>query len=181
MWKEILEGDITKLWEFIKWKLKRRIQIVQEEHWNTTREGKVLKKYKKKWYRDPITNNISNSNVHNIKRMRIGNSMLKSHYGQGSSKLCTNCDENVPETNDHYLLECSKFKEQRKTLTKNVEKEMKNLNTGVSAKTLLGYYPEIFSSKCKTKKHKNNIVNVLKNTMKYVNETKRFNRSMWKT
>ena len=76
-WKEILEGDITKLWEFIKWKLKRRIQIVQEDNWNTLSEGKVLKKYKKKWYRDPIIKNISNSNVHNIKRMRIGNSMLK--------------------------------------------------------------------------------------------------------
>ena len=73
-------------------------------------DGKVLKKYKKRFVsRDPIINNISNSNVHNIKRMRIGNSMLKSHYGQGKSKLCTGCSEGVPETNEHYLLECNKF------------------------------------------------------------------------
>ena len=181
MWKEILEGDVTKLWNLIKMKIKRRTQMVQEKNWNITNEGKVLKQYKKKWICDPIINNVRNPNVHIIKRMRIGNSMLKSHYGQGSSKLCTNCDENVPETNDHYLLECSKFKEQRKTLIKNVEKEMKTLNTGVSVKTMLGYYPEIFSSKCKIKKYKCNIENVLKSVINYVNETNRFNRNMWKT
>ena len=132
-----------ELWDFIKWKLKRRIQIVQEDNWNT-----------------------------------LGNSILKSHHGHGKSTVCTNCGDGVPETNEHYLLECSKFDKQREILLKNVKKEIKNLNTVISVKTLLGYYPKIFSSKRKIKKYKNSIENVLTRVMEYISKTKRFNKEM---
>ena len=83
---------------------------------------------------------------------------------------------------DHYLLECNKFNKQREMLLKNVEKEMKNLNTDfytvVSVKTLLGYYPKIFISKSKVKKYKNSIENVLTRVMEYISKTNRFNRRM---
>ena len=55
-------------------------------------------------------------------------------------------------------------------------KEMKKLNTVVSVKTLLGYYPKIFISKSKVKKYKNSIENVLTRVMEYVSKTNRFNR-----
>ena len=92
--------------------------------------------------------------------------------------MCTNCGDGVPETNEHYLLECSKFDKQREILLKNVKKEIKNLNTVISTKTLLGYYPKIFSSKRKIKKYKNSIENVLTRVMEYISKTKRFNKEM---
>ena len=59
-----------------------------------------------------------------------------------------------------------------------VKKERKNLNTVISVKTLLGYYPNIFSSKRKIKKYKNSIENVLTRVMEYISKTKRFKKEM---
>ena len=102
----------------LKRKLKMRTQNMQEKKWNLAKEGKVLRQYKKKWYIDPIINNINDASVHIIKRMRIGNSLLRSHYGLGRSKICTDCGDNVPETNEHYLLKCSKYNIQRSDFMK---------------------------------------------------------------
>ena len=88
-----------------------------------------------------------------LKRMRIGNSKLKSHYRQGKSKICTNCDLNVPETNEHFLIVCKKFKNQRDQLVNDIEEDRKRLKVKINTKRLIGFYPEIYVSKIRIKRN----------------------------
>ena len=167
-------GNDHKLWKYIKRKVKFRTLIVQEKNWNCAAEGKVLRKYKKTWFRDPIINNIQDNYVHVLKRMRIGNSKLRSHYVVGKSKICANCELNVPETNEHFLLECKKYVNQRRKLIKGIEKEMKRLDMKIDTNSLLGFYNVIYGSKVKLKRHKKTIEKILKSVLVFLKETRRF-------
>ena len=117
---------------------------------------------------------MQDSYIHVLKRMRIGNSKLRSHYVEGKSKICTNCELNVPETNEHFLLVCKKYDNQRRKLIKGIETEMKRLEMKIDTNSLLGFYNVIYGSKVKVKRHKRTIEKSLKSVLVFLKDTKRF-------
>ena len=100
---------------------KKRTALRQELNWNRDEVGKVLRSYKIKWYEDTVINTIENPAVHFLKRMRIGNSKLRSHWNKGKSKICLQCKDNKEETNKHFLLECNQYMKQTKEMNSKVK------------------------------------------------------------
>ena len=124
----------------------------QELNWNRDEVGKVLRSYKIKWYEDTVINTIENPAVHYLKRMRIGNSKLRSHWNKGKSKICLQCKDNKEETNKHFLMECNKYMKQRKDMISKVKGDLEELGKDITTKNLLGFFPELYVSKNKVKK-----------------------------
>ena len=137
-WRRITEGDLKRLWEYSKNKIKDRTILTQEKLWNEMKTGKVLRMHKTKWFKDEGVNNIKYPKVYILKRMRIGNSTLKSHCGSGLSKRCKNCVKDENETNEHYLLKCPKFNEERKEMMENIRNST-NMNENLSVSTFTGF------------------------------------------
>ena len=126
--------------------------------------GKVLRMYKTKWFKDECVNKIEDSKVYILKRMRIGNSTLKSHCGSGLSKRCKNCVKNENETNEHYLLKCPKFNEERKEMMENIRIST-NVNENLPVSTLLGFYPMKEFGKKRIKQEQ--MTSIIQNVIKY--------------
>ena len=136
--------------------------------------GKVLRNFKIRWYEDTIINTLANPMVHVLKRMRIGNSKLRSHWNKGKSKMCLQCKDNKEETNKHFLLECKKYVEQRKELKSDVIDDLGKLGKNITTKNLLGFFPDVYLSKIKAKKRNKIISKILNNVVNYISKTKRF-------
>ena len=162
-WMRIWERDLTKLFNYIKMKIKIRTFLLQEKLWNEIQVGKVLRTYRKEWYVDNLLNNVEDPKVYLIKRMRIGNSSLRGHHGEGLLTTCVNCEENEVETNEHYFLKCRRFEQQRKKLFDNLNGIM---DGKVDIKDLLGFNHS---------KGKNQGLKIIKNVLTYIKETQRFN------
>ena len=174
LWKQIVDDNPYKTWNIVKNKIKTRTKELQMKIWNLSDEGKVLRKYKKDWWQDTIINDVCDPMIYVIKRMRIGNSKLNNHKKHGGSIICDKCTRNVPETNQHYLLECSKFRKERKILIDSISNVIKNMNYEVNVNTLLCFYPKIFKSKKKVNEYKPSIKKIYKSICEYIRMTKRF-------
>ena len=174
LWRRIVEGDEKKLWEYIKRMIKKRTILRQEENWNLNKVGKVLRRHKINWYEDPVINTIENPMVHFLKRMRIGNSRLRSHWNKGKAKTCVKCKDNKEETNKHFLLECTKYMKQRREMKSEIKGDLDKLGKDITTKNLLGFFPEIYESKKKVKQTNRIIKKILNNVVNYIRKTKRF-------
>ena len=172
-WICIVENE-QKVWNICKSKIKRRLKLYQTKSWIQSEEGKVLKKYKNNWWNDTIINEVKNPFVHVIKRLRIGNSKLKNHRKQGGPGICKNCNLNEPETNEHFFFKCTRFKEQRNRLFKEISNKMKLMKINITIYNLLGYFPAICKSKNNIKKHKNDMLYIYHCVCKFIEDTHRF-------
>ena len=93
--------------------------------------------------------------------MRIGNSFLGGHKRKGRFKTqCTEC--NKEETNEHFFLECPKYKKQRVKLLNSLRKVQKHTRTTDIMKCIMGCYPQIYNSRTKLKTLKHIILKGLK-------------------
>ena len=131
--------QLFKCWDIVKRKIKQRITILQQKQWNEAEEGRVLKQYKRRWWVDRVINDISDPMIHVIRCMRIGNSDLNSHQSKRGSRLCNMCDNNSEETNEHYLLRCEKYKNEREELKMNVEKKYEYDEHEIQYREFVGY------------------------------------------
>ena len=143
-------------------------------NWNRIPVGVVLKQFKTNWYKDPIINVIDNDMVHVLKRLRIGNSKLRRHCKRGDLKICVNCGDNKIENIQHYLLECEKFTNQRTYMINKVEPLLNEMNKKLDVKHLLGFFPELYRSKVKTKQYFNQIFVILHEVVDFIKKSQRF-------
>ena len=105
--------------------------------------------------------------VHVLKRMRVGNSKLRGHYGEGSNPVCANCVQSVVETNEHYLTECTKFNIERNEMMRKI----RNItNREPDVPLLMGFYDMKFIKNI-SEKQKEQIVQCV---LDYIKKTKRF-------
>ena len=174
----LADNDLFKCWDIVKRKIKQRITILQQKQWNEAEEGRVLKQYKRRWWVDRVINDISDPMIHVIRRMRIGNSDLNSHQPKRGSRLCNMCDNNSEETNEHYLLRCEKYENEREELKMNVKRNMSMMNMKFSIENLLGLNQRIMSSKMLSKNYFNHLKNILVQVLNFIRKTKRFEKKI---
>ena len=174
-WTRIV-NDVNKVWNISKSQIKRRVKLYQSRIWIESEEGKVLKQYKNEWWDDTMINEVKDKYIHVIKRLRIGNSKLKSHRKQGGLGWCENCNMNVPETNEHFLFKCNKYEEQRNKLFHKISRKMKIMKINIDIYNLLGFYPTLCKSKRKIKMHKDNIMYIYQCVCEFIESTHRFDR-----
>ena len=167
-WRRIYDGNIKLLWLYIKKILKKRTKLTQEKLWINMNVGKILRTFKQSWYLDDIINNVEDPTSYILKRMRIGNSSLRGHYGDGSSTVCGNCQENVIESNEHYLMKCQRYRNEREEMMNEIKRL---INQDVDLKILLGFFPFELSKRMTTKQK----ISVIKCVLSYIKKTKRFN------
>ena len=178
--REEIQGVIERMknehnaWKYIKKNITKKSLIkTQMKIWMESKEGKVLKKYKKSWYSDKIIDDINHECVSIIKKLRLGNSPLKSHRKQGT-KIGTCVCGKEDETNEHYFLECERYRDERKNLMKSLRYTKEKLGQIENIKMILGFFPEIFKSKGKLKKYINVIKENYAKVFNYIKKTKRF-------
>ena len=171
-WINIFDGDYNKVWKVVKKELKRRIIQSQTNQWIRAKEGVVLKKYKTNWWIDRISHEIEDPMMYQIKRIRIGNSKLNKHMKKGPLRKCMNCDMGVEETNDHFLLECPRFNDDRNTLKINTENELNKLNLEFNVKNLIGMDMKIMASKKRSAIYKKEILKILCEVCRYLKNQK---------
>ena len=174
-WKDVVDGDKHKLWNYIRKICKIRTKIKQENLWNESNVGTILKQFKTKWYNDKLINNVENDKVHLLKKLRIGNSKLRRHSKPGLLKVCINCDVNKVETIQHYILECKKYEVQRNMMINSVRGPLEEMGYNITTKILLGFFEEIFLSKDKTEKYYKNMCAVIDAVILFIIQTERFN------
>ena len=140
-------NDVEPVWAFIELINIRRvvapksIRDTQVEIWNKSQVGKVLRKYKKGWFYTPVVNNIPNRNMRNIRLMRVGGSRLNSHTNQ-HNKLCVVCKE--IETNEHYLLHCKKYNQERVEMSTKIKPHLNKLRWNMTVDKMLGIFEESY-------------------------------------
>ena len=147
----------------------KSIRDTQVEIWNKSEVGKVLRKYKKGWFYTAVVNNISNINMRNIRLMRVGGSRLNSHTSQ-SNKLCGVCKE--LETNEHYLIRCKKYNQERIKMFTDIKPHLDKLRWNMTVDKMLGIFEE--SYKYLIIKKRNEIQYILTKVCEYIQNTKRF-------
>ena len=171
-------GSKNKIWERIKCTItKKSIIRAQLNEWHENKQGKVLKRYKNEWYKDPVVNTIDNKYVHVVKKLRIGNSCLLTHRKMGNKKVvkCKIC--NKEETNEHFFLECKKYSGLRSGMIKKAKNITSKVGNSDIMRTLLGFYPKIYTSKKKTVKYKKQIIEMFDVVFQYMEKTKRFEKA----
>ena len=62
---------------------------------------------------DRVVLKLNDRMTYEIRKMRIGCSKLRNHMTKRELRTCTHCDLNVPESNEHFFEECTKFNAQR--------------------------------------------------------------------
>ena len=80
----------------------------------------------------------------------------------------------VSESNEHFFLHCRKFVKQRSYLKNSIKDDLKKVEKRYSIEVLLGFFPDVFKSKIKVKKHKSTIKRIMKSVLDYIRDTKRF-------
>merc|ERR1712018_104403 len=107
--------------------------------WLNSKVGKALKQYKRHWWVDRILYDITNPVVTIIRRMRIGNSDLNAHKsGHGRNRLCKYCDDDLPETINHYFLKCNKYINERRNLKNSIRRSLDHMKMKFTTRNLLG-------------------------------------------
>ena len=116
-------------------------------------------------------------NINHIRQMRIGSSMLTDHqpYHYTDPQNCPCCEQNVIETNHHYVIKCPKFHDQRQNMMKRIEPICRQLQSFPSTRILLGYKP----LGCNTKDFNNVHNKILQIISDYIKCTQRFNKPKW--
>ena len=143
--------------------LKKRYIKYWNECWafntNISAKGLFLRNLKDSLTPDDISYKLKNRRFEVVlHRLRMGHVGLKQYlhrFGMSESNLCDEC--NVPETVEHYLLHCGKYKEEQRIM----KQELASINIDCSLKNILG---------CNGKYEKQNLM-ILQNTMKYIKAT----------
>ena len=104
-----------------------------------------MKKYKNDWWVDSIIQDINNPLVHDIRRMRLGCSKLRNHMNNRNSRNCTKCDEDVPETNEHFFERCNMYEPQRRILKDDIDHALKFMKMEFNTINLLGMNSRIIN------------------------------------
>ena len=111
--------------------------------------------------------------------MRLGCSDLVDHHPHYYSKpeVCPCCLMNSLETNEHYLMECPKFKIQRVKLLKSLDPIIRRIHVPLNTRELLGFKPH----GCGHKKLKElDVINKILTTVnEYIETSMRFKNPSW--
>ena len=70
------------------------------------------------------------------------------------------CDNNDLETNEHYLMKCNKYNQQRKLMKKNTREDFRRMKMDFNTENLLGMNQKIMMSKKLCEKYKPEIMNI---------------------
>ena len=148
------------------------MRITQMQEWTRSEHGRILKNYKEKWdnNRDYLT--INCKNIIDIRKMRIGCSDLVGHcdYKYRNKIRCPGCDHNILETNEHYIMECSRYGKEREELFEDVGKYIPQKE--ITTKTLLGFQTN-------NNNNQKNLRKILEYLSKYIEKTQRFRNPTW--
>ena len=174
-WKNIVEDDKVKLWNYIKKIVKIRTKLKQVNQWINNNVGTILKQFKNKWYEDTVINTVVNERVHLLKKLRIGNTKLNRHCKRGLLKICNKCGDNQVESNEHYLMECKEYEQQRKVMFEIVRGPMEDLGYNITTKTLLGFFDDHFSVKKNDENDYKNMCTIINAVITFIVQTGRFN------
>ena len=147
-----------------------QIRKTQESSWENQNEGIVLKKYKMRFNRLNVLEDIEEYESKIIRKMRVGNSKLNKH-SKKNNRLCWWCNDQE-ETNEHYILDCPKFQNERNMLKKNTKELFFKIGKEFKVKYLMGCYEPTDYYIVKRKRIE--IMCILKEMCKYIRSTKRF-------
>jgi len=128
-------------------------------------------------YHDDLLHSIPNPWMRQLRKIRLGVSRLldHTHFMNQNARICSKCDCNMNETPEHYFFKCKAYSNIRKPFLKTLQNlEVKKPSVGL----VLDFDKRL---QCKTYKKRTRPLRpkILRNTLKFIQDSKRFTNS-WK-
>ena len=135
--------------------------------------------FRRAWLHDLLIHSLDASGARVLRKLRLGVSRLRGHtfFMNENSRNCMACSAQVPETVDHFFLDCTAYGEQRARLFNASRRILKSLGCEPSGAAFLGFIPGLRTPCCERRTRVSRR-SIMSNSCRFIVDSGRFTEDL---